>query len=535
MTAEIKKRITDGEIEPALEQLVALLDKDARYTELAQAARVNLADYYQIKAQQIKGIVAADDARLAVNQITDNTLNILQRVDAGKFTLTDPVVSGGNAEPSSRQAWRYYLAGGIVALAGALLLWRFFSGTVEESCPKFSPTATWRVLVLPFKQTGTAKSEPETDIADGLNVYINKSLLRDKASAVINKKFDIENKYPTPEEAAEIARECGAHMIVWGKINQTSEGGAYKLDLRYKLLWGNDDNSFGDTTLSNLMRLNDEGRLIRDVEAVTRFLFVKLSNRANIPIAANFLEDIMPVAMADLKSGAAPVDSAAIELQIELAENYRKQGKLDSAEAIYNRVLQIQPNNRKALINRGALSFSRKEYSSAATDFERAAPDAEKASPELLRVRVEASTKSGQPEKAERDLQVLIKKQSPDGAWLQKQRVELQDSSEAIAARKTELENQLLKDPKNTKLRQSAAQSSLAIGDNDAAIKHATIVTKRNPTNVEAVRVKVVANIEKGDLKAAKEEVDRAKKAGVTAKTIQEKIPEVMRLDPNKQ
>lgn len=119
-------------------------------------------------------------------------------------------------------------------------------------------------------------------IADGLNVLIGKTPgLKNIAEADVYEQYDIANDYPSFSQAAETGEHCAARMVVWGKLNQ-DEKDEYKLDISYKLLGGNGAET-GDTTLSNLLKMKDEGRnLSQDVEAVTRFLYIVLANSARM-------------------------------------------------------------------------------------------------------------------------------------------------------------------------------------------------------------------------------------------------------------
>ena len=117
MTPEsVKQSIAEGRLEEALQSLVNLLESNPNAGELAQAARVNQADLYQLKAQMIKGTVSNDEARLINNQVADNALLILGRFQQGKTTLTDPV-----PERERKNAWRYFAVGGVVALLASFV------------------------------------------------------------------------------------------------------------------------------------------------------------------------------------------------------------------------------------------------------------------------------------------------------------------------------------------------------------------------------------------------------------------------------
>ena len=109
MTPEsVKQSIAEGRLEEALQSLVNLLESNPNAGELVQAARVNQADLYQLKAQMIKGTVSNDEARLINNQVADNALLILGRFQQGKTTLTDPV-----PVHEHKNAWRYFAVGGL--------------------------------------------------------------------------------------------------------------------------------------------------------------------------------------------------------------------------------------------------------------------------------------------------------------------------------------------------------------------------------------------------------------------------------------
>ena len=302
----IKTLISEGNIEPAFVQLVALLDSDPNYSELAQIARVNQGELYQIKAQSIRGTIAAEASQLATNQVTDNALQIIRRLEAGKLTFQDEAPA-----PSRSQAWRYYAIGGLVTLLAGFLIWRFvYYNPAESACGGFDAKTRFKVMILPFKQTGEKKSsDPAVDISDGLNVLFSKTAnLKDNAVADVNEQYNIDTNYPSLTEATTKAQDCGVQMIVWGKINETSSEG-YKLDIRYKLLDGTTATT-GDTTLSNLLKMNDFGSLTRDVDAATRLLYIVLANWANVPIASNLLET------ASKTSSVA--DSAAATLDLNL-------------------------------------------------------------------------------------------------------------------------------------------------------------------------------------------------------------------------
>jgi len=522
----IKQLISQGNLEEAYEQLVKLLDAYAHYAELAHIARVNQADLYQLKAQTLKGIIPPDDARLTTNQLTDKALQLIRQLETGKAAFEEDI------KPTSSKAWRYYLAGGIVALTAAILVWKLLGGK-QDDCPQFSETAELKVLILPFKQTGkTKEAEPEFDIMDGLNDLIEKTPgLRVKALADVHKNFDIEADYPNSARAVEIARNCNAQMLVWGKVQQ-STGKEYILDVRYRLLDAGGVRYAGDTTISNLLAVTKEASWTHDVKAVTRLLYMVLANQMQVHLAANILAELDPIV--DPKMNGDVQETVDTATSLVLADYYIQENETDKAIAQYDKVLSQDPNHSLALTKRGALLLKKKDYSGAARDLEAAqSVNPQSTTPDLLKARVEAFLKSGQPEKARVEIETL-RPGAADGTWLENKTQEITDSTKALTERRDVMERMAAKRPENVKLRVDAAKANLGLGDNTKALKYATQVLKNAPDNTKAVEVAAEAHLHNGDTAKAVETIKAAERAGVNVKTI--KLPPIRQLAlPQKQ
>ncbi len=523
----IKTLIGKGDIETAMVQLVALLDSDPQYSELAQIGRVNQGELYHVKAQTIRGTISPETAQLSINQVANNALQIIHRLEAGKFTFQDkaPV-------PTHSQAWRYYVIGGVVALAGAFFIWKFTHKPKEEACPQYDDKTRFKVMILPFKQTGEKKaSDPAIDISDGLNVLFSKTLnLKDQAVADVNEQYDIGTNYPSLTEATTIAQGCGVQMIVWGKINETTDQG-YKLDIRYKLLDGMTA-STGDTTLGNLLKMNDFGNLTRDVDAATRLLYIVLANWASIPIASNLLEESPPVAakMDTARSSELP-DSTML---LAVAQGHLTKKEYDKALAIYDQILEAYPNQTTARRIRGALLYQKGDFTRAATDLEIAAPNANAADPDLLKIRVQASLKSGQPAKATEDLKAVRQKKPGDGVWIDKREQEAAISTREIEKRLVKEERQAAAKPLDPQLQNKAAKTNLALGHTQEALNLAQKSIQNNPQAVGAYEVAIEAHLQKGDTSNARKVIEAAQRNGVNTRSLDKWRPYVAPLQTPK-
>lgn len=513
----IKQLIGEGNIEQALEQLVALLDSDPKYAELEQTARVNQGEFYQVKAQMLKNTLAPEDARLATNQLADNVLQIVRRLEAGQLTFEAP-----ETKPSRRQAWRYYVIGGIATLALGILAWLFFGK--KDDCPTFSKKAQYRVMILPFKQTGDMKNfEPEFEISDGLNRLIVRTPGLE-ADVDVHEQYDIEENYPSFNEAAEMAENCGVQMIVWGKINKSSEQ-EYKIDVFYKLLGTDIALSTGDTTLSNLLKTKEEGQqLTRDAAAVTNFLYIVLANQAQVPIAANLMDDIAPP---PTTTSTAANDTSWMFTMLALAEYYKNNGQDNEAVKAYDQVLESFPGNEEARQKRGALLYKKGDFAAAARDLSFAT-----ATSDLLKIRAEAALKSGNPAKAMEDLDSLRKTSGGTSSkWIQQKVQEIRDTTNAMQKRLDDIERKALSRPQDAKTQIQAAKTSAGLGDHDKALTYINKAIKTAPKNETAYELKVETQLAKGDTVAAEKTLQEAEKNGVNPRSIQKWRPAVRVLD----
>ena len=521
----IKQLISQGKLEEAYEQLAKLLDSDARFAELADIARVNQADLYQLKAQTIKGTISSEDAGLKTNQLADKALQIIRQLEAGKTGFETEI------KPTGSKAWRYYLIGGAGTLILGFLIWFLFIR--EEECPRFSDEAEMRVMILPFKQTGARKqAKPEFDIMDGLNDLIDETPgLRVKAIADVNEHYDIDKDYPNSAQAVEIARNCDAHMLVWGKVNQAG-GKDYTVDVRYRLLDAGGVRYAGDTTISRLLTVTEEASWTNDVKAITQLLYLVLANQMQTPIASNVLAALQP--RSGDKNQTPQSEKVDTSTSLVLADYYIQKKQEDKAIAEYDKILSYDPGNSTALTKRGALLMKKEDYSGAARDLEAASSTNAKTIPALHDVRIKAFLKTGQPEKAKQEVESARKEGTLDNTWIQEKSTEIQDSTMALKERRDQLEKKAAKKPGDLNLQVRVASASLGLGEEEKAIQTASKVLRQDPKNVKAVEIATEAHLQNGDTAKAIKVMEQAERAGANLKTLRLE-PIRQRILPEKQ
>jgi|GEM_PF-622630 len=534
--AAIEALIGASELEKALEALMELLQSDPKYAEMEQHIRMNQADFYNLKSQQIRGVISAEDERLTRNKITNNLLEVLQQLKKGKFAA----IPDDDPEPSARKKWYYYLMGGGVALAIAGVLW-FLKGS--DPCPKYGRETHYKVLVLPFLQTGVKQtSAPAVELADGLNVLFGNTPDLDKAEALVGKHDITEKTYPSFKRAEEIGQKCGVQMVVWGKIRQISDT-TYTLDVRYKLtgdLAGDTTLSTvlpnapaidSDTNLTNLLRMDaqkelhkDEkirtkDNLTQDLNAATRYLYAVLANHLRAPVAANFWQNEQSVS-ADDPSEKRQAATTHVEMELLKAENYLQTGDTAMAIDIYSDVIQADPVNQIAYLKRGALMYAQKDYANATKDLSAAAPVAKIASAEILKTRIESAIKSGQPAQAQADLKVY-KDKTKNTAWVKKKNEEAQDSLQQWQATRQKREKLAAQKPNNQKANMAAAQANVAVGNRERAGQYAAKVIINDPVNIPALKIIIDTHLAQGDTVKAKKIIEAAAKKGADVKSVE--------------
>ena len=538
---EVQKIVNDtaqlvsaGRTEEALANLTAHLDSDPRYAELAQVARANQADFYSVKAQVLKGVINPDDARLATNQINNNVLELLERLKKGQFNLRNPT-----GKHPHKSVWRYYVAGGIVALALAALAWRFWTNAPSGECPRY--TTPFRILVLPFLQTGEEQSEiTEIDIAEDLNSYINKTpQLKTRVTVAVRKGFAMTKEtYPEGfEQAAALARECGVNMIIWGRLNRSGQGN-YRLAVRYKVMGADMTQADGDTTLNNPFKIDSTGKYEKDLKTATKYLYVAIANMLSAPIAMNIMQgDDTPSKIYDNPSDvealktqgpSAPEDTAWM---LAVATNQIKTGRKAEAIETYSRILLTAPEHQAARQNRGVLLYETGDYKAAAADLEAAAPNAEKADTALLKLRIESAARSGQPAKAQEDLKAY-KQKSRDGAWVEQKEQQLRDSTKVLMKERNEKERIAQKKGDKVSL-VSAARANIGLGDYDRALPFARKATQKDPQFIPAVEAVVDPLLAKNDTSGARKAIEKAERAGANVKSVERWAPIVKKLKVN--
>ncbi len=524
--AGIEQQIVEGNTEAALQQLLALLETKTDWAEFAQIVRIQQADLFEIKSQVLRGTISADNERTAYNQIRDKVLRIVQRVREGKATMEDPA-----APTTSRQAWRYYAAGGVVTLALVFFAWNLINGN-KKDCPTFGKGVATRIMILPFKKTDTANlTRPEFNLSDALNdLFSRDNVLAQKAEADVNEAYDTETNYPSPSEAATIGKNCDVEIVVWGKTSTSKD----TFEVRYRVVRpvAMVANAL-DTTkipdyLANFKDINMEGVLRADEKTIARLLYMVVSLREGpSEMALQMLSSLSSpeISVASTSSDVAlNIDTTTLLMK---AEAYLQlTTKRDSARILFNNVLAYYPNNYRALRGRGLAHLKRNDAVAAVQDLHQAQPDPSKADPTLLRARTDAYLKSGWPEMARRDLEQIKRDSNTNKQWIRDRERKITDSIHIYEVRLENARKEATKVPskneagKNEAAKIEIAKANIALGKPDEAVRYSESVNLSNPKNTKAIETTLEAYTQKGDQQKVQETLDKAERRGVNTKSV---------------
>ena len=514
----IRMAVGQGELERALDEFVAFLEKDNKYDELLNTIRINQGNFRETKSQVLKGTISVSDARQANNVVTDNLLMVADMVERGDLSFSEKPT----ASAVKKIRWQYFAIGGLVALLGAFIYWKYFLESNQE-CPKWGKGPSFNVMILPFKTLGKAdaKAQPQIVLMDLLNGFSEKNAIA--ADIRVNGSYDIEKTYPSPTEAVALAQNCAAQMIIWGKINQKADEN-YTIDVKYKLLDEGGVKMTGDTSITRLLSSEKEGGFSEDIERVSRFLFVVIANRLQrSDVALKIMEQSLSSMVAPAGTGTKTglVAEADTSLYSQMAYTYANAGKHEEAIEAYSKVLAANPQNWSAMKNRGIARFAAKDFEGAAIDLQAAQAVAkEPETADILQIQTEANLKSNRLEEAKTSLENYQKTRGSVDKWTINQKEEYEKRLAIAEKERNKSEIAANKTPDDTKANLRAATSNLKLGDGKKATQFADRTLKKHPKNVEAWTVKIEAANHENGPEAAQKVVEEAASNGVQARDI---------------
>lgn len=520
----VKKLVGDAELEKALEELIAFLDQDDKYDALKNAALQALSQLRKTKKDESLGIISFDNAKLNYNQVTHQTLNIVDLLEEGKTKLEQYQV------PAKRR-WLAMIVAFLIVGAVSVAVFRWVSNRsggkaqAASACPAYKPASEFNMLVFPFQQFGGVKVNADRAIVIDLARLSQNYQLNTDVALYEAKSEDINSNPANLSEAIEIGQNCNAQLVIIGTEEKLRD--SFRIITEYKFLSLKEhfelkklkiDERSEVNTVDAISSITTQGVVTNPIKQTILLLFGVVAYNMNDKDAA-----IASLELAEV------TDSASTLLKgMVLGDSYLEQGKTNEALESYNKVLERHPNYALALQNRAAIYFQKGDYMEAASDLTTRI-EANPKDAEALEQRGTVFLKVEQLDKAKKDLLKARELQPTDKNILDKLRrldVKVEEQREL----KKDAERQLQADPDDVNALNQRATASKNLGDYRVAVQTAEKVLKQDPKNTEALSTIVESAQELNRPDLLRNILDRIKRSDVNTEQLKSTSPTFYRL-----
>ncbi len=215
----VRQHLQQGETGAALQILISYLESDGKQSELLRTLRVVQANFNAAKQQELKGILAFQEAQREYSKVNDALLSTMDDLSAGR-TLNSRIPVSPNRLP--------WIIGGVILLVGIVAGALFFrarnasaktDGPPAAACPDFSDS-NYKIMLLPFVGLSEQQSKPEQSIQVRIRELTrNNNLITD---VEISPEQNL-NGLPDFNKAAAKGLKCKADVVVWGQYDKVGD------------------------------------------------------------------------------------------------------------------------------------------------------------------------------------------------------------------------------------------------------------------------------------------------------------------------
>ena len=498
--ANIRQLIAEAKNEEAAELLLEYLNQDPEPVRSWRDTVSNLlAQYKRVKLQQQRNTISFDEARRAINQITDGLLASLAGIEEG---LPAPAMENTKVGNSSSPPW---LAIGVVvalmlATASFFMIRGFFQnnntpadppsivveqGESEEGkCPPYEADSEFNIMVLPFQPLDGKLTPIERSLRIRLATEMERYGLK---GSVFTKNIDVfSNEYPlTSEQAFGIGLPCKAQLIIWGTTEEDRNGDDI-VTTKFRFIESSHfsltdleiTNEATVDTVSSLSSIATSAELTEEIEMTIQLILGLVAHETdNHQVAAATLEKVI-----EERGGVA----ANPKWGLIQADSYIKAGQEERAIEVYREMLKTDSTNVKALLQKGLLEYHTGQNAEAHIDLTKALehdPENTKA----LTARAAVSVKRNDLNLARQDLDQLDKTADKSMATqvIRKKYDErhLEEQEKIVTANK-----QIQQNPKDTSALRVKAEAAQNLGDFSTARKTASNLLEIDPNSFAAIK-----------------------------------------------
>ena len=460
---EVREYINKGKLARAFEVLISWLEQAPKpISAWADIVRNLSSQYADLEAKEIRNTISHDDASVASSQIKESLLNVLTSIGKGQ----GPVEKVIKEATASKIPW---LPIGVV-LALVLATASFFmlrkdhgpiinppdiisdttldNGIKKSKCPSFDKESAFNIMVLPYQPLG---GKPQR-VGSALRIRLSEMMEEYKISGdVLSKDIDVNgNNYPvSSKEAIKLGKPCKAQLIIWGSTEQ--KGDDLITITNFRFLDSDIISSAGIElnpsaeidTISSISSIATSQELTEEIEASIKLILGLVAfENGNFAVCSEIFEEVLPE-----KGGASSRPTWGL-LQ---AEGRIKNGNTEGAVAIYNEILEKNPEHASTRLSRANVYVRTNDLYQANADLEQLEKSAD----------MEVETKN-------------IRK-------------EYRVKHKAEVVRKTTAEEQLKMNPKDTSALRIQAQAARNLGQFEVANIAASSLLKYDPQNKIAI------------------------------------------------
>ncbi|WP_367390303.1 hypothetical protein [Lewinella sp. LCG006] len=498
--ANIRKLIAEAKNEEAAERLLEYLNQDPEPVSSWRDTVSNLlAQYKRVKLQQQRNTISFDEARRAVNQITDGLLASLASIEEGLPAPSLKTTESGTNTSSPPWMVIGVVAALVLATASFFMLRGVFQnnnntaptpivvdqGESEEGkCPPYEADSEFNIMVLPFQPLDGKLTPIERSLRIRLATEMEKYGLK---GSVFTKKIDVfSDEYPlTSSQASIIGLPCKAQLIIWGTTEEDRNGNdivttkfRFIENSHFSLTDFEINNEATVDTISSLSSIATSAELTEEIEMTIQLILGLVAHETdNHEVAASTLEKVI-----EERGGVA----ANPKWGLIQADSYIKTGQEERAIEVYREMLKTDTTNVQALLQKGLLEYRTGHNDVAHDDLTRAL-EQDPENTKALTARAAVSVKRNDLNQARHDLD-LLDKTADKSIATQVIRKKYDERHLEEQAKIATANTQIQQNPKDTSALRIKAQAAQNLGDFSTARKTASNLLEIDPNNLAAIK-----------------------------------------------
>lgn len=290
----VRQHLQQGETGAALQTMITFLETEDKQGERLHTLRVVQANYNAARQQELKGILAFQEAQREYSKVNDALLSTIAELTTGRSSHTV-------APPGATRYRMPIILGGAGLLLAIIAAALFFSRSEtavpvaaqqhEENCPVFRD-AEYKIMLIPFLSLNDKEAKPEVSI----QVRIRELTAKNGISADVEVAAGhVMESLPDFVRARHKGDQCKANVVVWGQYEKV--GDSTMVDVHYVFTEGSGVIS-GRTdfhpfkSLAMLQQSGNSSGLRRLDDAILSLCSIMAVHAGRPEVAENWLDQI---------------------------------------------------------------------------------------------------------------------------------------------------------------------------------------------------------------------------------------------------